>query len=174
MRGKTMPNGFVSLLRFALFMAFAVVGWRIFRETWPSPSVLLGGPAGFLVGQGTAWLAYRVARHRRGAARAAGQRQGVAVRAAWRPGPGQARGSFDVVLRDVGRKKIQVIKTIMENTGFSLKESKDLVDLAPSVVFAGLPEDVASEAAAILTAVGAEVIVRYSPPPEDGSADVPA
>ncbi|HEY6788326.1 MAG TPA: ribosomal protein L7/L12 [Trebonia sp.] len=63
-------------------------------------------------------------------------------------------------MQDAGRKKIQVIKAIRQNTGLGLKESKDLVDQAPSVVLANVPEDVASSAAATLTAAGAEVFIQ--------------
>jgi large subunit ribosomal protein L7/L12 len=45
---------------------------------------------------------------------------------------------FDVVLKDAGAKKIQVIKVVRELTGLGLKEAKDMVDGAPQTVKAGV------------------------------------
>jgi len=47
---------------------------------------------------------------------------------------------FAVTLKEAGAKKIQVIKVVRELTGLGLKEAKDLVDGAPSVVKAGRDE----------------------------------
>src|SRR3982751_4689311 len=48
---------------------------------------------------------------------------------------------FDVVLKESGAKKIQVIKVVRELTGLGLKEAKDLVDGAPQTVKAGVSKD---------------------------------
>src|SRR4051794_40548201 len=53
----------------------------------------------------------------------------------------EEKTEFDVVLRDAGAKKIQVIKVVREITGLGLKEAKDLVDGAPQTVKAGVSKD---------------------------------
>ena len=45
---------------------------------------------------------------------------------------------FDVVLKEVGANKLQVVKAVKEACGLGLKEAKDLVDGAPSVIKEGL------------------------------------
>ena len=59
---------------------------------------------------------------------------GAAAPAAEAPAPVEEQTEFDVVLKDVGAKKINVIKAVREVTGLGLKEAKDLVDGAPKVV----------------------------------------
>jgi large subunit ribosomal protein L7/L12 len=49
--------------------------------------------------------------------------------------------SFDVNLKDGGANKISVIKVIKEVLGLGLKEAKDLVDAAPSVIKAGMKKE---------------------------------
>src|SRR5690606_3676958 len=49
----------------------------------------------------------------------------------------EEKTEFDVILKDVGAKKIQVIKVIREVTSLGLKEAKDLADNAPSTVKEG-------------------------------------
>lgn len=63
---------------------------------------------------------------------------------------------FDVVLVNVGFKKIQVIKIVREVTSLGLKEAKDLVDSAPERV-GRFPRDIAREVVAKLEEQGAEV-----------------
>jgi large subunit ribosomal protein L7/L12 len=46
----------------------------------------------------------------------------------------EEKTEFDVVLKDVGANKIQVIKVVRELTGLGLKEAKDAVDSAPSTL----------------------------------------
>lgn len=81
-------------------------------------------------------------------------------------GPAAAQGSdeqaeektsFDVVLKEFGDKKIQVIKEVRALTGLGLKEAKDLVDNAPKPVKQGLSKEDAEAAKAQLEAVGAVV-----------------
>ncbi|HEU4988684.1 MAG TPA: 50S ribosomal protein L7/L12, partial [Gemmatimonadaceae bacterium] len=50
----------------------------------------------------------------------------------------EEKTEFDVVLKDAGAKKIQVIKVVREITGLGLKEAKDLVDGAPQTVKSGV------------------------------------
>lgn len=52
--------------------------------------------------------------------------------------PVEEKTEFDVVLKDGGAKKIQVIKVVREVTGLGLKEAKDLVEGAPKPVKEGL------------------------------------
>jgi large subunit ribosomal protein L7/L12 len=74
--------------------------------------------------------------------------------------PVEEKTEFDVVLRDAGAKKIQVIKVVREITGLGLKEAKDLVDGAPQVVKAGVSKDEAAGMKAKLEEQGAGVDVK--------------
>ena len=67
---------------------------------------------------------------------------------------------FSVSLKEAGAKKIQVIKVVRELTGLGLKEAKDLVDGAPSVVKAGVTKDEAAQMKAKLEEQGAVVEVK--------------
>jgi large subunit ribosomal protein L7/L12 len=67
---------------------------------------------------------------------------------------------FSVTLKEAGAKKIQVIKVVRELTGLGLKEAKDLVDGAPSVVKSGVTKDEAAAMKAKLEEQGAGVEVK--------------
>ncbi len=67
---------------------------------------------------------------------------------------------FDVVLKEAGAKKIQVIKVVRELTGLGLKEAKDLVDGAPQTVKTGVAKDEAAAVKAKLEEQGAVVEVK--------------
>ena len=67
---------------------------------------------------------------------------------------------FDVILREAGAKKIQVIKVVRELTGLGLKEAKDLVDGAPQTVKSGISKDEAAAVKAKLEEQGAGVDVK--------------
>jgi len=69
----------------------------------------------------------------------------------------EEKTSFDVILKEYGEKKIQVIKEVRAMTGLGLKEAKDLVDGAPKPVKEGLSKEEAEAAKAQLEAVGAVV-----------------
>ncbi len=69
----------------------------------------------------------------------------------------EEKTSFDVILREFGEKKIQVIKEVRALTGLGLKEAKDLVDNVPKPVKEGLSKDDAEAARKQLEAVGAVV-----------------
>ena len=71
----------------------------------------------------------------------------------------EEKTSFDVILKEFGDKKIQVIKEVRALTGLGLKEAKDLVDNAPKPVKEGLSKDDADAARQQLEAVGAVVEV---------------
>jgi large subunit ribosomal protein L7/L12 len=84
-------------------------------------------------------------------------------------GPGAGAGAaaaaeeqteFAVTLKEAGAKKIQVIKVVRELTGLGLKEAKDLVDGAPSVVKSGVNKDEAAAMKAKLEEQGAAVEVK--------------
>ena len=62
---------------------------------------------------------------------------------------------FDVVLAEIGAKKIQVIKVVRQLTSLGLKESKELVDGAPSTVLQGVSKEAVEDAKAKLEAEGA-------------------
>ena len=89
-----------------------------------------------------------------GAAPAAGGAGAGAAAAA------EEQTEFAVTLKEAGAKKIQVIKVVRELTGLGLKEAKDLVDGAPSVVKAGVTKDEAAAMKAKLEEQGAAVEVK--------------
>jgi large subunit ribosomal protein L7/L12 len=63
----------------------------------------------------------------------------------------EEKTEFDVILKDVGPKKIQVIKAVRTfRADLGLKEAKDLVDSAPVKVLEGVPKDQAESAIAAL------------------------
>ncbi|HEX05247.1 MAG TPA: 50S ribosomal protein L7/L12 [Bacteroidetes bacterium] len=52
---------------------------------------------------------------------------------------------FDVILKDCGAKKIQVIKVVRQLTGLGLKEAKELVDGAPNTIKEAAPKEEAED-----------------------------
>ena len=56
-------------------------------------------------------------------------------------GAAEEKTSFNVVLKDAGANKIQVIKVVRELTGLGLKEAKDLVDGAPKAIKEGVSKE---------------------------------
>lgn len=75
--------------------------------------------------------------------------------------PAEEKTEFDVVLKDGGAKKIEVIKVVRQlipNLG--LKEAKDMVDGAPQTVLSAVSKEAASDAKAKLEAAGAGVEVK--------------
>ena len=91
------------------------------------------------------------------------EKYGVSAVAAAAPAAGAAAGaaeeksSFDVVLKDVGANKIQVIKVVRDVTGLGLKEAKELVDGAPKTVKEGASKEEAEELKAKFSEVGAVI-----------------
>jgi len=77
------------------------------------------------------------------------------------PGGGEAAAeveeqtAFDVILKEIGEKKIQVIKAVRALTSLGLKEAKDLVEGAPKPVKEGVSKEDAEQAAKLLTEAGA-------------------
>jgi len=64
---------------------------------------------------------------------------------------------FNVILKDFGAKKIDVIKAVRKLTDLGLKEAKDLVEGAPSTIMEEIPKETAETAKAELEAAGATV-----------------
>ena len=86
----------------------------------------------------------------------------VAV-AAGAPGAAEAveeQDEFDVVLADIGSKKIQVIKALREVTTLGLKEAKELVDGAPNTIREGAMKEEAEQIKAKLEEQGATVELK--------------
>jgi len=67
---------------------------------------------------------------------------------------------FTVVLKEIGPKKIDVIKVVRALTSLGLKEAKDLVEAAPSNVLEAVTKDAANEAKAKLEEVGAVIQIK--------------
>lgn len=72
----------------------------------------------------------------------------------------EEKSSFDVVLKSFGANKLQVVKAVKEACGLGLKEAKDLVDAAPSVVKEGLAKGEAESLKKTLEETGAEVELK--------------
>ena len=68
--------------------------------------------------------------------------------------------AFDVMLKDIGDKKIQVIKAVRAMTSLGLKEAKELVESAPKAVKEGVPAEEAEEAVKQLTEAGATATIE--------------
>jgi large subunit ribosomal protein L7/L12 len=71
--------------------------------------------------------------------------------------PEEEKTEFDVVLKEVGPKKINVIKAVRALTNLGLKEAKELVEGAPSKVMEEVPKETANDAKEKLEAEGAVV-----------------
>lgn len=74
--------------------------------------------------------------------------------------PEEEQTEFDVVIKEVGPKKIEVIKAVRQLTALGLKEAKDLVDGAPSTVLEGTGKDAAAAAKSKLEEAGAVVELK--------------
>ena len=91
------------------------------------------------------------------------EKYGVSAAAVAAPAAGGAAGAaeekteFNVVLKEAGANKIQVIKVVRDATGLGLKEAKDLVDGAPKTVKENVKKEEAEELKAKFTEAGATV-----------------
>lgn len=94
------------------------------------------------------------------------EKYGVSAVAAAAPAAGAGAGAgaaaeekseFNIVLKEAGANKIQVIKVVRDATGLGLKEAKELVDGAPKTVKEGASKEEAEELKAKFTEVGAVV-----------------
>ena len=74
--------------------------------------------------------------------------------------PAEEKTSFDVILKDSGANKINVIKEVRAMTNLGLKEAKDLVEGAPKTVKEAVPKAEAEELKKKLEAAGAKVELK--------------
>jgi large subunit ribosomal protein L7/L12 len=74
--------------------------------------------------------------------------------------PVEEQTEFDVIIKDAGAKKIEVIKTIRQLTNLGLKEAKDMAETAGGKVLEAVSKEVATDAKAKLEAAGASVDVK--------------
>jgi len=72
----------------------------------------------------------------------------------------EAKTSFDVILKNAGANKINVIKVVRAATSLGLKEAKDLVDKGGQAVKTGVPKEEADKLAKELKDAGAEVEIK--------------
>ena len=73
------------------------------------------------------------------------------------PAAAEEKDEFDIVLKDFGANKINVIKVVRELTSLGLKDAKDLVEAAPKSIREGVAKAEAEEAKAKLEEAGATV-----------------
>ena len=73
--------------------------------------------------------------------------------------PVEEKTEFDVVIKDAGAKKIEVIKTIRQLTSLGLKEAKDVAETAGSKILEAVSKDAAADAKSKLEAAGAVIEV---------------
>jgi large subunit ribosomal protein L7/L12 len=85
---------------------------------------------------------------------------GVAAPAADGTDQAEEKSDFDIELTSAGEKKIAVIKAIREITSLGLKEAKDLVDGAPTVVREAVAKDEAAEIQKKLEEAGASITLK--------------
>jgi large subunit ribosomal protein L7/L12 len=86
---------------------------------------------------------------------------GAPVAAAGAPAAAaEEKTEFDVILKDAGANKINVIKVVREITSLGLKEAKDLVDGAPKAVKEGASKEEADQIKAKLVEAGATVEIK--------------
>jgi large subunit ribosomal protein L7/L12 len=72
----------------------------------------------------------------------------------------EEKTSFDVILKNAGASKLNVVKAVKDLTGLGLKEAKELVDAAPKPIKEGVSKEEAESIKAALTEAGAEVEVK--------------
>ncbi len=71
--------------------------------------------------------------------------------------PAEEKDAFDIILKEAGAQKVNVIKEIRSFTTLGLKEAKDLVESAPKTLKEGVTKKEAEEIKKKLEAVGAKV-----------------
>ena len=72
----------------------------------------------------------------------------------------EEKSTFDVVLKEAGAAKLQVVKAVKEACGLGLKEAKDLVDGTPATIKEGLSKDEAENLKKTIEAAGAVVELK--------------
>lgn len=92
------------------------------------------------------------------------EKWGVSATAVAVAGPAAAaaeeQSEFTVELTEAGAQKIAVIKVVKEVLGLGLKEAKDLVDAAPSVIKEGMKKEDAETLKAKLEEAGAKITLK--------------
>ena len=73
---------------------------------------------------------------------------------------GSEDATVDVIITDVGAKKIQVLKVVREITGLGLKEAKEIVDNVPKTIKEGLSKEEAEEIKSKIEEQGAKVDLK--------------
>ena len=72
----------------------------------------------------------------------------------------EEKTEFDVILKEFGAKKLDVIKVVREITGLGLKDAKDLVEAAPKPIKTGVSKDEAAKLKTEIEATGAVVEIK--------------
>ncbi|MEN8223379.1 MAG: 50S ribosomal protein L7/L12 [Acidobacteriota bacterium] len=85
---------------------------------------------------------------------------GVAAAPAAAEAKAEEKTDFDIVLKSVGPKKINVIKVVREVTDLGLKEAKEVVDKAPGEIKKGVSKEEADEIKKKFDEVGAEIEIK--------------
>lgn len=91
---------------------------------------------------------------------AAGAMPAAGAAAAAPAEPVEEQTEFDVILKEIGEKKINVIKVVRALTNLGLKEAKDLVESAPATVLTAVSKEAAADAKAKIEAEGAKAEVK--------------
>lgn len=73
---------------------------------------------------------------------------------------GEEKSSFNVQLADAGAQKVAVIKAVKDALGLGLKEAKDLVDAAPTMLKEGVKKEDADKLKAAIEAAGGKVELK--------------
>jgi len=118
--------------------------------------------AEFVAKQNVLWLstAVKALEEKFGVKAATGGGGGGGAAPAAAAAPVEAKTSFDVVLKNAGANKINVIKVVRAATSLGLKEAKDLVDKGGQAVKTGVPKEEADKLAKELKDAGAEVEIK--------------
>ncbi|XBC37707.1 MAG: 50S ribosomal protein L7/L12 [Buchnera aphidicola (Meitanaphis elongallis)] len=74
--------------------------------------------------------------------------------------PIEEKTEFNVVLKSIGGNKVSVIKAVRSSTGLGLKEAKDLVESAPTIIKEHITKTEAESLKKILDATGAEIEIK--------------
>ena len=85
---------------------------------------------------------------------------GVAAAPAAAEAAAEEKTDFDIILKSVGPKKINVIKVVREVTDLGLKEAKEVVDKAPGEIKKGVSKEEADEIKKKFDEVGAEIEIK--------------
>ena len=77
-----------------------------------------------------------------------------------KPPKAEEKSTFDVILKNAGGQKLQIVKLVKDITGLGLKEAKAVVDAAPAPVKEGVSKDEAEAIKGQLVEAGAEVELK--------------